>query len=345
MNDLSWPEFQSLARNVAGELGARRAKPWTVAAWHENPARPAATLDGPDSAQLFIQYGAGGGERITVTGLLPEGTWTSRDGAFAATVNPARGARAIAQAADTRVLRAGYLDILPGKVAQKQVNTAAIAARDAAAAEAAALFELPAPDDGKLYLRQFLPWGAAQAHFTAAGTVSLDLEGVPQETALRILAVLATDTRAAWCYSFGPGHHPDLSTTGCLREDAERGHDASRQRITRLLTGHGIDAGRAGRLLDAAYRGDPWGDYDEGTGIRADYDLTRGEFTASIPRRERVNLPPPPYDQEADSRAQVLTAGQEFTGQPSARPPATHARRLPGTKASPAAQAHPRGPR
>ena len=307
MTDLGWPEFQSLARNVAGELGTRRAETWTVAAWHENPARPAATLDGPGAAQLFIHYGAGGADKITISGLLPEGTYAGRR--FTANVDPARGARAIAQAADTRVLRAGYLDILPGNVAQKHANDAAIAARDAAAAKAAELFGVPAPDDGMLYLRRFLPSGAAQARFTTGGTVSLDLDGVPQETALRILAVLASDMQAACCYSLGPGHHPDLSTAGCLREDAERGHDASQQRAIRLLAAHGIDTGRAGPLLDAAYRGDPRGNYDDGTGIKVGYDRDHGEFTVSIPRQERVSSPPAP-GQGADSRAQAAGQGQ-----------------------------------
>ena len=184
MTDLGWPEFQSLARNVAGELGARRAETWTVAAWHENPLRPAATLDGPGSAQLFIHYGAGGADKITVTGLLPQGTYAGRG--FTASVDPARGARAIAQAADTRVLRAGYLDILPGKVAQKQADDAMRADRGAAAAQAAALFEIPAPEDGK-------PWQPTPGE----PLIAAQLAGLAEAATRRLRELAASGPLAA----------------------------------------------------------------------------------------------------------------------------------------------------
>jgi hypothetical protein len=288
--DLRWPEFRTLIIDVANELGARRKETWAVADWHEDHAYPAATLDGPEGARLFIQFGFASGGKITVTARLPEGT-SAREGPFTASVDPARGARAIAQAADARVLRAGYLDILPGKVAEKQAIDAIRAARDTAATRAAALFGVPAPEDRKLSLSRFLSKRAeADFGWEDGQEVSLELHGVPLETALRMLAVLAEDTSAACCYSYGPGHHPDLSTVGCLREDAERGHNASRQRIIGLLAEHGIEASRAGQLLASAYRNGRVCQLP-GTGITADYDFDHGEFTVSIPRRPQASAP------------------------------------------------------
>jgi hypothetical protein len=299
---MGWEQFRALVIDVADELGARRKETWAVARWHEDHAWPAATLDGPDSARLFVQYGFDCAGKITVTGRLPEGTHAGRGIRLAANADPARGARAIAQAADTRVLRAGYLDILPGKVAQKQANDAIEAARDAAAARAAALFEVPDPQDGKLYLSRFLSRRGVADFGQRGDQVSLDLNGVPLPTALRILAVLAEDTRANCCYSYGPGHHPDLSTAGCLRERSERGHDASRERIVGLLAGHGIDTGRAVELLDTAYRDGGWGSELEGTGITAGYDFDHCEFTVSLPRPEQADTSLSSKDHSAPSQ-------------------------------------------
>lgn len=279
---MSRHEFRALAIDVAGELGARRGETWAVAEWHEDHAWPAATLDGPDSARLFVQYGFDRAGKITVTARLPKGTYAGRGVKYAASVDPARGARAIAQAADTRVLRAGYLDILPGKVAEKREKDAIRATRGAAAAKAAALFEVPAPDDGKLSLSRFLPQRGVADFGTRGDRVSLDLNGVPLATALSMLAVLAEDTSASCCYSYGPGHHPDLSTVGCLRERSGRGHDASRERIRRLLAEHGVDAGQADALMDSAHRSG-WTSHIEGSGITVTYDFDHGEFTASLP--------------------------------------------------------------
>lgn len=320
-SNLGWPEFRTLATSTASELGRRRGETWTPGTWHEDPDYPAATLDGPGSARLFIQYGHDCAGKITVTARLPEGTH-ARNAKFTANVDPARGARAIAQAADSRVLKAGYLDVLPAKVAEKQENDAVLAARNAAAASAAALFEVPAPDDGKLSLDRFLPRRSLAdfgGYWSRGDHADLNLNGVPLATALRMLAVLAEDTRASCCYSYGPGHHPDLSAAGCLREDAERGHDASRQRAIRLLAGHGVDGERAGRLLDAAYRSSR-GSRLPGTGITAAYDIGHSEFTVGLPRQEQAGSPPA-RDEAArsDSRAQPPCSSPSRTRAPEGR--------------------------
>lgn len=70
------------------------------------------------------------------------------------------------------MLRAGYLDILPAMVSQKQANEAARPARDTAPARAAALFEVPAPEDGTLALypaRPSAPTGTARGGVTCPG--------------------------------------------------------------------------------------------------------------------------------------------------------------------------------
>ena len=144
-----------------------------------------------------------------------------------------------------------------------------------------------------LYLKRFLP-GASRARFTAGGTVNLDLDGVPQRPRCASSPSWPTTRGPPAATPSGQATTRTCPPPGCLREAAERGHDASHQRVTRLLAGHGIDGGRAGPLLDAAYRGRSLGQLRQRHRDPVGYDRAHSEFTVSIPRQERVSSPPAP---------------------------------------------------
>lgn len=227
----TWTAFRQLATETAGELGRRRGETWTVTEWHEDHAHPAATLaplalHGPEHARLYMQHGFDATGKVTVKGLWPGG---NSYGAPSRNVDPARGARAIASAADTYVLAAGYLDQLPEKVTRHQAAIAAQTQRAGIMARFAALLDTEPPGDEKLSLNPYLPMRGEVSvdHHTeegeAAPRVSLEMHGLDVETALAMIEVFAASgpARARCCLQFGLGHDARLARLGCLRA-AER---------------------------------------------------------------------------------------------------------------------------
>lgn len=224
----SWPAFRHLAQEVADALGVRRGERWEVTTWHEDHAHPAATLTTPDipGARLSVQYGFAAVGKVTITGKLPEGT-SGR--VYARNADPGRGARAIATAADTHVLRGGYLDMLPEKLEQQARMARREAGRAAIMARFAALFQLDPTGDGKLSLSPLLPMRGEVSldHNTTddgqdAPRVSLELHGLDVATAEAMLTAMAASPgiQARCCAVFGPGHDPRLARLGCRRAAA-----------------------------------------------------------------------------------------------------------------------------
>ena len=218
-----WPAFKFLAQEVADALTARRGEPWTVAEAHEQNAHPAVTLAGPDHARIYMQYGWDAAGKVTVKGLWPDGSTFK---APSRNVDPARGAKAIAQAICTYILYPGgygYLAYLPDKLAGHLAAVEREQFRADVMARFAALVEADPPGDAKLSLSPYLPMRGEVGldHHVDEGEdafrVSLELHGLPIETAMAMVEVLAAspDARGRCCRRFGPGHDERLSALGC----------------------------------------------------------------------------------------------------------------------------------
>lgn len=196
-------EFRALAEEVARHLRRLRGEDWNVVVEYDNPAAA------PPSAELAAA--AGGGRlklgcgsrvpgKVTVTGMFPEGYGHSD---WRANVDPGRGALVIAKEASRRLLKAGYLAELTEVYKRKAADDALAARQDAWLAAAAALFGREAPGRspaGTLRLRlddYVAGRGHAEPYDTPdGGRWSVSLSGVPAETLLRMLAVLAQDCAA-----------------------------------------------------------------------------------------------------------------------------------------------------
>jgi hypothetical protein len=220
--------FRSLVAEVADELGARRHETWTVASWAEDSYNPAGELAGPEGARLQVQLGYHVADKLTFTGIYPDGTCGHT---YRASVSPERGARPAASAADSRVLRAGYLDLLPSKITQAAEDARREAERMALMTQVAALFgaDETAIERGKMSLSPYLfKRGEVE---TGGGygqeplTLGMELHGISPATALAMLRVLANapEVQARCCYQYGPGHDARLSRLGCLRQASRTG--------------------------------------------------------------------------------------------------------------------------
>jgi hypothetical protein len=222
----TWPAFRTLAGQVAAELTTRRrGEVWTVATFHEDHAHPAADLAGPGHARIRMQYGFHATGKVTVQGMWPNGTTY---GATSRNVDPARGVKAIASAADSYALRgcppgstASYLDQLPEVVTKWQAAQALAAQRTAIVARFAALVQADPPADGErtLNLSGYLPGkrGEVTVNFDDPPEISLELHGLTADTAAAILAVFARSdqAQARCCADYGDGHDPRLARLGC----------------------------------------------------------------------------------------------------------------------------------
>jgi hypothetical protein len=301
-------EFAGLATDLAAELARLRSEDWT------------AELAGGDTWATL----ACGTARVTVTwyarearlviyGLDPDGRYLSP---YRITVNPARGALAVAKDVSRRILAAGYADDLLAAIAKKAERDALEAQRAALEAQRAAwldqaaeLFGITRPKDhergadpSKVYLAQFVTgngyvqnYGWSDEH---ADMLDINLSGIPAQVALDMLKVLAESdaVRARCCFTYGPDHPPQFSVAGCLyrRSGAGRGEDASRERVWRFLVkSRGIGAGEAYRALDEArasrYQVSEIYDGERGPGARLlaivswDHEGC-GEYTVQVPR-------------------------------------------------------------
>lgn len=189
--------MEELARSVAYELTSLRGEGWRLDRMgRPDAAYPLAYLAGEDHAVLELFYGFHSPGKVTVTGVFP-GT-TGAFELYRANIDPARGSEVVAREANRRVLEAGYLDVLPGKVAQAGRQAVREARRAQLMREAGALFGKDPRDDGdggKLYLGEFVHGqGYVENYRSEPESLSISLSGIPATTALRMLAVLAEDT-------------------------------------------------------------------------------------------------------------------------------------------------------
>jgi hypothetical protein len=189
-------EMEELATQVAYELTSLRGEGWRLdRTGRPDVAYPTAYLVGEDHAVLELFYGYHAPGKVTVTGQFP-GTAGAFD-LYRANIDPARGAEVVAREANRRVLEAGYLDVLPDKVARAARQAVREARRAQLMREAGALFGKDPRDDGdggKLYLGEFVHGsGYVENYRSEPESLSFNLSGIPAATALRMLAVLAED--------------------------------------------------------------------------------------------------------------------------------------------------------
>jgi hypothetical protein len=294
-------EFAGLATDLAAELGKLRSEDWTaeLAGGRDTWATLAC-----GTARLTVTWYTREA-RLVIYGLDPDGRYLSP---HRITVNPARGAAAIARDVSRRILAAGYADDLLVAIARKAEKDELEATRAAWLARAAQLLGIdppPAADDigrgikPRLDLGQFVAGqGHAESYWDGADRLNIDLTGIPAQVALDMLKVLAESdaVRARCCFTYGPDHPPQFSVAGCLyrRNGAGRGEDASRERVWRFLVkSRGIGAGEAYRALDEArasrYQVSEIYDGERGPGARLQAVITWnhegcGEYTVEVPR-------------------------------------------------------------
>ena len=288
-------EFARLCQGVTAELTALDCGEWAVVPLDEG--RPAAELHRADGARLYLTASWQAGGKVTVTALEPS-TYTGgeyhQSRKYARHVDPARGTRAIAVAARTYILNAGYLDALPEKVAQNVQRMAEEGERANIMADAAGLFGLEGPGDAPLSLHRFTGKKAEaeviHERYGGRPVMSLELHGLPPDIGLAMLAAMAQAYSGHCCHIYGPGHPPQFEVFGCLREKSERGKQASRRRVVALLKEHGagplaiteaLDQARESRYRVAEVEAD-----GQVVGVvQWDYDGC-GEFTVELAGRD-----------------------------------------------------------
>jgi hypothetical protein len=236
-------ELGELAITVAAIMTQRLGQVWHVAGV-TGTDYPKAELAGPDHARLELCHNWHSVGKVTVAGIWPDGSTYS---APSANIDPARGAKVIAGEAIRRVLNAGYLGKLPGKVADKAERDRRQAVHDGLLDQAAALFGVSwgreRHETDKVSLSDFLAGRGVVSvwHDQDPPRLNLELNGIPAQVALDMLKVLARSVSGQCCRTYGPGHHPDLAGPGCLRDRGpdDAGERASRRRVVALLKEHG----------------------------------------------------------------------------------------------------------
>lgn len=210
-------EFETLAGQVAAELGKLRGEEWGVTR-PGYPGKYGADLNGPGSTRLRLSAGWDGEGKVSISTLYPEGT-SGRT--WRANVNPARGPQVIAREANRRVIGAGYLDDLEQAKDRKEQQDRREQAEADLMAQVAALFGMPPPGPGNLYLGECVRGtghvGTYWDYADGSLALDIDLTGIPAQTALAMLEVLAGDpgSQAICCRKYGPGHDERLSSRGC----------------------------------------------------------------------------------------------------------------------------------
>jgi hypothetical protein len=298
-------KFRELVTFTADCLTGQHQGEWTAGEITElYSGYPQALLDGPDHAQLKIKFGWGAAGKVTVYGMMPSkyGDRYEYGGGKGINVAPERGGKAIAGEARRRVLDAGYLDELPGKVAEWETEQAESARRVAIMGRASQIFGMASPGDAPLNLSRFLPNKRGQVELTSYGpaTMNIELYGLDPEVGLGMLQAMSAShlVSASCCYRYGPAHHPSLSVTGCLHSgcghDEQRGELGSREAVLQyLVKSHSV----AEPVADAALTDARDSRYE----VAEVYDGERivavihwntqglGEYTVEIPRKDATS--------------------------------------------------------
>jgi hypothetical protein len=217
---MTYGQLSDLAERAAAQLGQLRAETWAVDPQSANRDRnhPSADLVNTASgARLRIVFGWFAPGKVTVEGRFPEGTGCRHD--HRANVAPERGARAVAQAADARVLRSGYTDELPGMIKRKAEQEEQYARAVRLTDRVAELFGTSADERGGVYVgNRVRGQGRVSVYYSEdRGALNLDISGIPADVALAMLAVLAgrTDPAPTCCDEYGPDHRASWAGPYC----------------------------------------------------------------------------------------------------------------------------------
>lgn len=190
-------EMEELARQVAYELTELRGEGWSLARMgRPDDTWPVAWLLGEDRAMLRLLL-VGSAGKVNVSGEFPGNAGALMR--YQCNVNPDRGAAVLARAANRLVLEAGYLDALPGVLKRHQEYEAKRQRQAELLSQAAELLGTrPAdPGDGRRVFLTGDVHGYVEVRTGDPATVSFSISGIPAQTALEMLAVLARDTRKA----------------------------------------------------------------------------------------------------------------------------------------------------
>lgn len=245
-------------------------------------------VDPPETGYLAAELQAGSGMRLrvhvrrsdgrlVVTGMGPEGfslakTWRRSFATDPETRWPVWDSLRIAREVKRHIIAAGYADdylVASGRAAE---HAAQEGKRANMMADAAELFGIDPPptladrqrntEAHRLNLGRFVrgqgyaePYGW---HGDDAELMDITLSGIDKQTALAMLAVLASSqtVHASCCFTYGPDHHPRFSVTGCLypgRADRQGGEQPSRERVYAFLTrSRGLDKVAVVMAMDEA---------------------------------------------------------------------------------------------
>jgi hypothetical protein len=223
--DMTARQMRQLAENVMRDLGQLRDETWMVVAL--SPAddtypwaviRPFLTTDATAShARIRLRYAYDAEGKVTAEGLWPEGTGDIHT--YRANMDPSRTSWSMAKDIKRRVLDAGYLAKLPAKLALKAEAEKRAAHEELRLSQAAELFGVK-PERGRVQVGDRLHGsGEVKVYCNdAKDSYTIDLNGVPADVALAMLAVLAarTGVRAKCCERYGAGHDPRDAVRGCL---------------------------------------------------------------------------------------------------------------------------------
>lgn len=296
-------EFADLAKDLAARLGDLRGEQWTA---EPDERYQAGAVLAHGIARLHVSWDHRE-RKLRVAGLGPDG---SQLGRWSINANPERGAAVVAKDIARRILGAGYLDDLLVARAKKADRDERDAKRAAWLAQAAELFGIEPPaggrqglarlTEGRLHLQQFVKGsGYVEAYGYGDGDtdhLSINLSGIPAEVALGMLKVLAgsADVLARCCSTYGPNHHPSLSTAGCPYPDGTgryRGEMPSRANVLGyLVRSHGVTAYAAALALNQARESDyqcaEITDGERTVAVITWDHAGLGEYTVEIPRKD-----------------------------------------------------------
>jgi hypothetical protein len=299
MTEMTRENFRFYTESLARQLGCVRGELWAVSHAPDSWPNGADLTCGRAVLHARVSHG-----RLAVEGKAPDGyslrrSW-QRTFALGADGWPCWDALRVAREVDRHIVSAGYIDDLLVVTARKDEADRVDLARAELLARAAALFGVQPPEADrhmrqraeawKLNLGRFVTGsGYVEASTRGDGTDHLDinLSGIPAEVALGMLEVLARHVEhgALCCWRYGPGHHPDFSVVGCLRERSERGEHASAQRVRALLMERGAQPGDITAALVKA-RAAGCEDVMRGGDLVAvvEYDPDRLEYTVQLAR-------------------------------------------------------------
>jgi hypothetical protein len=198
MSVITRNQMLDLGKGVAAELSRLRGEGWTAVNLSPDDTRgyPSVELtEAKSRARVKLIYGWHSTGKVTATGEFPEGTGTRSD--YRANIDPDRGAVVIGREVNRRVLEGGYLDSLPLALERKELQDAKAARKAALLGQVAATLRTRV-DGSKVYAGKFARGSGYVEMYYGEGenALNIDISGIPAETALAMLKVLADSNPA-----------------------------------------------------------------------------------------------------------------------------------------------------